>query len=292
MAVLKRLYGSTPAADFGPLALKACREEFIAADLARSEVNRRTGYIRALFKWAVAEQLVTATVHHGLAAVAGLKRGRSTARETDPIKPVPDAFVYAIRTHVSRQVWAMIELQRLTGMRPGEVVIMRARDLEMGEKVWLYTPARHKTEHHGRYRRIALGPRAQEIVREFLGPSLGRYLFSPAEAEEERKAARRAARKTKVQPSQRDRSKPDAARRPRDRFDVPSYRNIIFRACLEAGVPVWGPNRLRHNAGTRFRKEFGLDVARALLGHATTATTEIYAELDEVRAGEAMLRIG
>ena len=37
------------------------------------------------------------------------------------IRPVVDADVEAVRPFVSRQVWAMIELQRLTGMRSGEV---------------------------------------------------------------------------------------------------------------------------------------------------------------------------
>ena len=48
------------------------------------------------------------------------------------------------------QVWAMVELQRLSGMRPGEVVTMRTCDLDTSGRVWAYTPESHKTEHHGR----------------------------------------------------------------------------------------------------------------------------------------------
>ena len=44
---------------------------------------------------------------------------------------------------------AMIQLQRLTGMRPGEVVIMRTADIDTTGSVWHYLPASHKTEHHG-----------------------------------------------------------------------------------------------------------------------------------------------
>src|SRR5947208_491358 len=80
--------------------------------------------------------------------IPGLRKGRSTVREKPPVGPVPDADVAAVRPHVCRKVRAMIELQRLTGMRPGEVVIMRTGDLEMGGDVWIYTPSRHKTEHH------------------------------------------------------------------------------------------------------------------------------------------------
>jgi integrase len=57
-------------------------------------------------------------------------------------------------------------------------------------------------------------------------------------------------------------------------------------------IPHWSPNRLRHNAATRIRKEFGLDVARAVLGHTSPAVTAIYAEVDGARASEAMAMIG
>ena len=120
-----RSAGSTatpPAREFGPLALKAVRQAMIDAGLCRNEVNKRVRRIVRAFKWAVAEEMVPPSVHHGLKAVAGLRRGRTEARESEPVKPVPDAHVDAVRPHVARQVWAMIELQRLTGMRPGEVV--------------------------------------------------------------------------------------------------------------------------------------------------------------------------
>ena len=52
------------------------------------------------------------------------------------------------------------------------------------------------------------------------------------------------------------------------------------------------PHQLRHSAATRLRREFGLDVARAVLGHHSLAITAIYAELDLAKAAEAMARIG
>src|SRR5262249_35433960 len=110
---LRQLYGLTPAREFGPLRLKALPQELIKADLCRNEINRRVRLIVRMFKWAAGEELIPAPVHHGLKAVDGLRRGRSGVRESSPVKPVPDHFVDAIRPHVSRQVWAMIELQRL-----------------------------------------------------------------------------------------------------------------------------------------------------------------------------------
>src|SRR5262249_42823332 len=157
------------------------------------------------FKWAVGEEMVPPSVHHGLKAVPGLRRGRADVRESEPVKPVPDAFVDAIGPHVSRQVWAMVRLQRLSGMRPGEVCGMRTIDVDPSGRVWIYTPESHKTEHHGRERRIHLGPGAQEILRQWLRPELTAYLFQPREVMAEHRAERRRDRKTRVQPSQRDR---------------------------------------------------------------------------------------
>ena len=54
----------------------------------------------------------------------------------------------------------------------------------------------------------------------------------------------------------------------------------------------WHPHQLRHNAATYIRKEFGIEVARVILGHRTAAVTEIYAELDDAKAKTAMQRIG
>lgn len=55
---------------------------------------------------------------------------------------------------------------------------------------------------------------------------------------------------------------------------------------------VWHPHQLRHNAATNLRKEFGVEVARIILGHATAFTTEIYAEVDRQQAMDVIGKIG
>ena len=289
---LRQHYGHTEVGEFGPSRLKAVRQAMIDARLCRPEINRRIGKIIRAIKWGVEAEMVSPTVLHGLKAVPGLKRGRTEAREPAPIRPVPDALVDAIRPHVSRQVWAMVDLQRLTGMRPGEVCIMRSSDLDTSGHIWLYTPQTHKTEHHGRERPIFLGPQAQAVLRPWLREEGTAYLFSPAEARVERFISMRENRKTPVQPSQRDRRKPKPDRLPADRYDPRSYHHAVRYGCAKANVPNWHPHQLRHNAATRLRKEFGLDTARAVLGHSSTAVTEIYAELDRDKAAEAMALVG
>jgi integrase len=264
----------------------------IDSGLCRNEVNKRVGKVKRAFKWAVSEEMVPPSVYHGLQAVSGLRHGRADVRESEPVRPVPDAFVDALRPHLSRQVWAMVQLQRLTAMRPGEVVAMRTLDVDTSGRAWAYVPESHKTEHHGKRRTIYLGPQAQAVLREWLRPELTAPLFQPREAMAERREEQRRNRKTRVQPSQQNRAKPRPKKRPGECYTVDSYRRAIAYGCMKAGVPQWHPHRLRHNAATRLRKEFGLDVARAVLGHSSPAVTEVYAELDGAKAVEAMERVG
>ena len=101
---VRQLYGHTLARDFGPLALKTVRQALIDSGLCRNEVNKRTGKIKRAFKWAVSEEIAPPSVYHGLQAVGGMRRGRADVRESKPVKPVPDAFVDAVRPFVSSQV--------------------------------------------------------------------------------------------------------------------------------------------------------------------------------------------
>lgn len=322
---LRRLYGPQPAAAFGPLHLRALREEMLKPTevpdattgktvtrpgWSRTHVNRQVARIRLLFKWAVSHEMVPAAVHQALATVPGLKRGRSSARETDPVRTVPQAHVDAVLPLVSPQVAAMIRLQLLTGMRPSEVCTMRTGDIDRSRDVWVYRPADHKTAHHGHVREIALGPRAQEVVQPFLRLDPGVYLFSPKEAEEARRERLHAARQTPLScgnvPGSNRTRKP--RRVPRDRYDRESYRRAIARACRRADrlaherdasvspahvlVPSWHPHQLRHNAATDLRGRYGIEAARLVLGHRSAAITEVYAELDGEKARRIMREVG
>ena len=78
---------------------------------SRTHVNMQIGVVRRMFRWGVENEVVAPSVLHGLQAVGGLRRGKTAARETEPVGPVAEAVVDAIKPHMSRQVWAMIELQ-------------------------------------------------------------------------------------------------------------------------------------------------------------------------------------
>ncbi|MGC8552926.1 MAG: tyrosine-type recombinase/integrase [Phycisphaerae bacterium] len=310
---LKHLYASLPAAEFGPLKLQAVREEYVKADLARVTCNSQTRRIVRMFKWAVSRELIPVAVYQSLKAVEGLRRGRSAARETEAVKPVAWGTVEATLPFVNRHVAAMIRLQWLTGMRSGEVCRMRMADLDMTGELWIYRPQLHKTANLGHARTVPLGPQAQAVLRPFLKAVPGAYLFSPADAETERRAALHASRETPLSCGNRPGS--NVRRHPKKKagecYAPDSYKGAIDYALKRAnaaraaaiGVAVadlaesdrlqhWHPHQLRHAAATRIRKQYGLEAARAMLGHKSLAITEIYAEQDKGKVEEIARLVG
>jgi hypothetical protein len=77
--------------------------------------------------------------------VAPLKRGRTQAKESEPVKPVARAVVEETLPMLRPVLADMVRLQMETGMRPGELVVLRAYDMDMTGPVWLYRPSSHKT---------------------------------------------------------------------------------------------------------------------------------------------------
>ena len=293
---LNELYGLEAAAEFGPLKLKACREEMIDAGLRRSTINGYVSRIKQAFRWATENELIPGGVHQALQAVVGLKRGRSRAKDSKPVPPVALSDVESAVEQLPRQVSVMVWLQWWTGMRPQEVVQMRMSDLDRGGRVWLYRPRTHKCEHMDVDRVIAIGPKGQEILQPFLKLDPEASLFSPKDAERDRRAEQRSRRKTKLWRSHSNKARRlrrgSNAQNIRDCYDTASYRRAVARACEKAGVVRWSPNQLRHSAATRIRKELGIESAQAVLGHRNLETTQVYAEVNQQRAVEAMERFG
>jgi integrase len=274
---LKRLYGHTDAATFGPVALRAVRDDMIGSGLARTTINARVNRIRRVWKWAAGHELVPVAVHAALATVEGLRVGASDAPEPDPVGPVEVEDVMKTLEHLSRIVGAMVRIQLLSGCRCGEVMAMRGRelDLEAGE----YRPGSHKNAWRGsKHRRvIALGPRAVEVIRPLLKPDPNAYLFSPRDVVEAIRQEGMGGR---------------PARTVAERYDRRTYRQAIVRAARRAGVAPWSPLQLRHTAATMIRERYDLEAAQAVLGHARPDTTTRYAERDLERAKRVVREVG
>ncbi|GMV97283.1 MAG: hypothetical protein AMXMBFR83_16410 [Phycisphaerae bacterium] len=301
---LRRLYGDTLAADFGPLKLTTVRDQMIAAGWCRGTVNGAVHRVRRMFRWAVSRELVPANVLHALRSVPALVRGRCAVPDPDPVRPVADEHVDAVRPFVPPAVWAMIQLQRLSGMRPGEAVIMRGCDLDTSGPLWEYRPAEFKTQHHEHLDRvIPLGPRAQAVLRPFLKNDLQAYLFDPRQSAEHRTRNAKVRRRPGQKPTPRK-----TRRTLGECYTTDSYRKCVTRACAAADrkahaddpkipadqviVPVWTPNQLRHAAGTRIRQSLGLEAAQVVLGHANARVTQIYAERNLSLAREIAAKLG
>lgn len=117
--VLTELCGRLPVAEFGPKTLKQVRAKMLGLDWSRTFTNKQVNRLKRMFKWAVAEELCPPSVLHGLQAVGAIRRGEPNVRETEPVRPVPDAWIEAAVPLMNRQVAALVRLQVLTGARPG-----------------------------------------------------------------------------------------------------------------------------------------------------------------------------
>ncbi|HVK08756.1 MAG TPA: tyrosine-type recombinase/integrase [Gemmataceae bacterium] len=290
---LSDTYPHLAEADFGPAQLKVVRDRMIGLNWSRTTVNQRVRRVRHIWKWGVEDGFVPASTWHGLCVVRGLQAGRSAARETTARRPVADEAVDATLPHLPRHVRGLVQFQRLTGCRPAEACRLRLTDVDTTGSVWIYTPPRHKCSWRGHRRQIGIGPQAQRLLNEFLvGLPPDEFVFSPYRQREERYAAMRVVRKSKVQPSQQNRRAKRPMKAPGSCFLPGSVGRAIQIACRKANVPAWHPYQLRHAAGAKARRLGGLDAAQALLGHKALSMTEHYAKLNVEDVVKVAARFG
>ena len=335
LRVVQSLYGDVAARQFGPLALKACRSAMIDKGWSRSYINAQVDRIRRMFRWAAEEELLPGSIYQNIRAVRSLTRGKTDARESDPVRPVATEVIEATLPHLQLTVRAMVLVQLITGCRPAEVCLLRPMDLDMRNPLcWVYTPGsdagahgQHKTAHHGHDRRILIGPRAQDVLRPFLGVRLEAFCFCPANSEAQRNLNRKQSIRGEAPTLGNKRGRPRKRRRrsPGNRYDTHSYRRAIARACAFAFPPpgdlakreaetkkewharltfeqrvvlrkwrqdhTWAPNQLRHTRATELRPH-GLDVTKTILGHSKIETTQLYAEKDLAAAVQLVSKHG
>ncbi len=313
---IRKLYGPTVAAEFGSLQFKAIRNEMVLEGKARSYVNETMKRLVRIFRWGAGEELVPPTIGALLREIEPLKRGRTTAREMDPILPVDDALVDKTIPQLPPIVADMVRFQRLVGCRPTEVCSITPSLVDRSRDIWEIRLTQHKNAWRGKSRIIFVGPKAQAILAPYLLRAADSFCFSPAESERKRRQKANDDRTTPMscgdKPGTRRKQRrqglipPKCGVHPGRRYTRTSYARAITRACLTA-IPeglseadasawkkrnCWSPNQLRHSFGTRVRREFGLEESQVLLGHSSANTTEIYAERDAEKARVAARRIG
>jgi integrase len=275
------LFRALSVAEFSPKRLVAVRDEMIRLKWSRRYINASVRRIRQMFRWAVAEELVSPTIASALAAVEPLKEGRSEAREKDLPGPVDDAIVAATICRIKSPVVVdVIRLMQHSGMRPAEAIGMRVEAIDRSDpECWHYIPRRHKTTHRGKRRTVFLGPKCQAILLPYIIRAGGGRIFRMTSS----------GLRTAI-----NRGCDRAFRHPTLSSIQPDDMTAAQRAELEAWRKAhrWAPNQLRHLHATVVRKEFGVEGAQVMLGHAHIQTTEIYAEANVERGREVAKKIG
>lgn len=296
--LFRDLYGNAAVSELTHADMLQLRDALVRSGVARTTVNHRLWCVKYMLSWALDEALITATVKAELTQVRGVKRGRTSAPERVPVRPVDDATVEKTVEHMVPNTADMVRVHRLTGMRPCELCAMRWSLIDRSRMPWVYhvPPEANKNEWRGELgmpRVVCIGPKARAILERHAD---GDIPFSPARAMAEHIEAMRAARKTPVYAERKD--APHVPRVLGERWTTDAYTKTIATACRRAGIEPWGANRLRHAFGTEVRRAFGLDAAKAVLGHTDGGCiTDVYtfdAVTDEMvrRAGPAVEALG
>lgn len=252
------LFGPVPARDFGPKHLRQFRDALVRQGLCRAVVNRRTTRVKTLFRRAAEEELVPGSVCHNLAAVRALPPQTPGVPESAPPAVATWDQVKAVICHCPRAVRAMLLLQWFTGMRSGEVRTLRTVEVEVSGDVWLYRPAGHKNAWRGQPRIVAIGPRAQKILRHWLNPT-----------------------------------QPDAHcfRGRSGCYSDVSYARAVRRAADAAGVDLH-PYALRHAFKARALAVGTITDAMAAMGQRSSAAFDRYGGADVGAASHLARKIG
>jgi integrase len=302
---ISALYATLPASTFGVVEFRAVRQWWLGRDggrrsrdgerkLSRQYINKQMKRLTRVIKWAVGQGSIPPAVHQAIQCVEPLKRGRCTAPEAEPVRPVDASIVDATCQHLTPVVADMVKLQLLLGCRPGELCSLKPSDVHRVKDVWEIRLANHKCSWRGKERVIFAGPKAQRILSKYLLRGADEHCFSPAEATEQRLTAKNEARTTppscgNVRGSN-VKKKPKKA--PGASYSVESYGRAIRYACIKAKVEPWAPNRLRHSRATEIRAKYGIECASSVLGHSGIEITQVYAEQDRNRAVRVAAEIG
>jgi len=298
LGYLTRLFGPTQLARFGPPELKVIRNAMIEEGRVRGRINKHMVTLRQFFRWCVEEQLVAPSVLEALRAVQPLTPGRSGAVEGKPREPADPVAVGKVLPLLPPAVRTVVQLLRLTGARPSEMLMLRPCDLDQSVNVWAFTLPAHKTSWKGKARVIRFGPEAQAVLSPWLadvGPE--QFVFSPKRSEEMRNRQRSEERQTPRYPSHmlRNEQKRTSKRKwqPTDRYDAQALALAVRRGCDRAGVKRFSPYQLRHLRAVELREKYGLETVRAVLGQSFMSMSDHYSRgADDKLAGKAAAEIG
>ncbi|MGN0832987.1 MAG: tyrosine-type recombinase/integrase [Kiritimatiellia bacterium] len=269
--MFRELFGNAAVSELTHADMLSLKDALIRSGVSRTTINLRLWRVKNMLAWALDEALITAQVKAELTQVRNVKRGRSAAPERRPVRPVDDATIAATVARMMPNTADMVQVHRLTGMRPCELCAMRWSLIDTTRVPWVYRVPSEANKNHwrgelGQPRVVCIGPKAREILERHRGD--GDVPFSPARSMAEHIASVAAGAAHPLTDEQKAMRR--VAHVPRvlgERWTTGAYTKTIAAACRRAGIKPWGANRLRHAFGTEVRRAFGLDAARAVLGH-------------------------
>ena len=280
--------------DFRPTDLETLRTYFSAKQerangqtyyRSRTYINKLIGYVRSIFSWGVGKSIVRFETYQALRFVRPLRKGSTNVPETRKRTVVSDHDLKGVMEYLQPIYRDIIQLLRITGMRPKELCSLRIRDLDRSGDIWIYHPKNHKTEWKGKDRVIAFGERSQSVLKRHLtGRKPTEYIFSPKRVMTERWQIQAQNRKSKVSPYQQARAewrKPKKYARFSPSLETNTIANRLREACKRALSDkkisrAWTLYELRHTAITEVRLKAGVESAQHFAGHSTIATQDYY----------------
>jgi len=284
-------YGSLPACEFSPNKLRAVRSLMVERQWTRSNLNRAISLVRGAFGWGVSHELIPESIHAALRLVEPIPYGAEGVKESQPKELVSDEMIEAIRPYLSRQVYSLLRLAMLSGARMGELVQLKPGLLNPvevdGVRILEFSPPVFKTKYRGLARVVRFGPRSAMIINPFLNRGDDEFLFSPREAESERRKKMHKLRVTPLSYGNRPGTnrKENPQWKPGNCYSTCSVRKSIRRAVNtynrhnpDNQIEMFTPHRLRHSALTRMRNEYGFEAAMAAAGHSSPSMTQLYTE--------------
>lgn len=266
---LRIMFGPTPAADFDADALETLRAAMCdgswnpdvnTVGWSRVTVNRRIVRVRTVWRWAERKKLVPAGAWGNLLSLRGLAPNDRRVRQSPKRKAYSWEDVRAVVRELPPTPRLMLLLQWWTGMRSGEVRILRPCDVDRTDADWVYRPSQHKNLWRGQSRIVLLGPKCRALLRRLIDAvPPDEYLFGTG---------------------------------PGRCYKDYTYAQVVSRAADRAGVVGFHPYCCRHAAKDRIKRAMGLDAARAVLGQKSISVTDGYGEqLDLRQATEAARKL-
>src|SRR3954454_13519296 len=207
---------------------------------APATINRKLAALRAFFRWAHATRRITESPTE---SVKGVKGEPAATRWLD--KRSVDRLIRTVERHGNARDLAIIQLLRHSGIRVGELVSIRLRDVDLSERkgelrIW---------GKGNKHRPIPLNLTARQAIRDYFDvrpASMDDHLFL----------------------STRGRG-----------FTTRAIQQLVDKYGQLAGLEHVGPHQLHHSFGKRLVEE-GVDLVtvKTLLGHSRLETTARYTQ--------------